>query len=178
MLVYDRIVATSADYQKKWLLHTINKPEAGETKVLKGEADNGILEAAGKDLVVTNKKGVMNVQALLPEKSRWLLIGGEDYRFYVETDGDQADGFDGENPTKGLNEPGTTSTSATGGRNSSRPCRPSPMTSWWRCRWARRMRSRSTRRCWSAGASTTRPARLAGRSWCSSIGWTGRMCAT
>jgi hypothetical protein len=107
VLVYDRIVATSADYQKKWLLHTMNKPEVGETKVLKGEAGNGILEATGKNLVVTNKKGVMNVQALLPEKSRWLLIGGEDYRFYIEADGDQADGFDGVNPVKGLNDRGS-----------------------------------------------------------------------
>ena len=106
VLVYDRIVATSADYQKKWLLHTINKPETGPTKVLKGEMDNGILEATAKDLVVTNKKGLMNVQALLPEKSRWLVIGGPDYRFYVETDGDQANGFDGVNPMKGFNKAG------------------------------------------------------------------------
>lgn len=106
VLVYDRIVATSAEYQKKWLLHTIDKPRAGETKVLKGQTDNGILEATGKDLVVTNRKGVMNVQALLPEKSRWLLIGGEDYRFYVETDGDQTDGFDGVNATGDLNTRG------------------------------------------------------------------------
>ena len=106
VLVYDRIVSTSPDYQKKWLLHTVNRPEAGETKVLKGEAENGILEAAGKDLVVTNKKGMMNVQALLPAKSRWLLVGGEDYRFYIETDGHQADGFDGQNPMKGFNRAG------------------------------------------------------------------------
>ena len=106
VLVYDRILATSAEYQKKWLLHTVNKPEAEQVKVLKGEADNGILEAAGKDLAVTNGKGVMNVQALLPAMSRWLVIGGPDYRFYVETDGDQANGFDGQNPTKGFNRAG------------------------------------------------------------------------
>jgi hypothetical protein len=106
VLVYDRIVATSADYQKKWLLHTINKPEAGETKVLKGELDNGILAALGKDLLVTNKKGLMHVQALLPEESRWLILGGPDYRFYVETDGDQANGFNGQNPVEGFNKAG------------------------------------------------------------------------
>jgi hypothetical protein len=101
VLVYDRIVSTSAEYQKKWLLHTVNKPEAPEVRVLKGEADNGILEALGKNLAVTNGKGVMNVQALLPDKSRWLVLGGPDYRFYIETDGDQANGFDGQSPGRG-----------------------------------------------------------------------------
>ncbi len=106
VLVYDRITATSASYQKKWLLHTIEKPQVAVARVLKGEADNGILEAAGTDLVVKNKKGMMNVQALLPAKSRWLLVGGPDYRFYIETDGDQRNGFDGENVTKGFNRAG------------------------------------------------------------------------
>lgn len=106
VLVYDRIVSTAAGYQKKWLLHTIDKPLVAQAKVLKGEADNGILEALGKDVRVTNKKGLMDVSALLPAQSRWLLVGGTDYRFYVETDGDQANGFDGQNVTKGLNTRG------------------------------------------------------------------------
>lgn len=103
VLVYDRIVATSADYQKKWLLHTINKPEAAGLKVLKGKMDNGILATEAKDVDVVNMGGAMRVQALLPTASRWLLLGGPDYRFYVETDGDQKDGFDGQNPMGGYN---------------------------------------------------------------------------
>ena len=106
VLVYDRIIATSAQYQKKWLLHTINKPDLAQTTVLKGTADNGILESPAKDATVTNKTGTMHVQALLPESSRWLLIGGDDYRFYVETDGDQSNGFNGQNPTEGFNKAG------------------------------------------------------------------------
>ncbi len=106
VLVYDRITATSAEYQKKWLLHTMNQPQAADAKVLKGDRDNGILAAEGKDLAVTNGRGAMAVQALLPAASRWLLIGGPDYRYYVETDGDQSDGFDGINAIDGQNKRG------------------------------------------------------------------------
>jgi len=106
VLVYDRITSTSAEYPKKWLLHMVNKPESPGVKVLKGEADNGILETADKCLAVTNGKGAMDVQALLPEQSRWLVLGGPDYRFYVETDGDQANRFDGQNPVGGLGRAG------------------------------------------------------------------------
>lgn len=104
VLVYDHIAATSPNYQKKWLLHTINKPQAVETEVLKGQPDNGILATVSKDLTVTNRTGVMNVQALLPEVTRWLLIGGQDYRFYVDTSGTEEEGFKGINADKGMNK--------------------------------------------------------------------------
>ncbi len=106
VIVYDHIIATAAQYQKKWLLHTINKPDLAQTTVLKGTPDNGILESSARDATVTNKTGIMHVQALLPEASRWLLIGGDDYRFYVETDGDQKNGFNGQNPIEGFNKAG------------------------------------------------------------------------
>jgi len=104
LLVYDRITATSRDYQKKWLLHTIEKPACSDTTVLKGEQDDGILATTARDLQVTSGNGAMTVRALLPEPSRWLLIGGPSHRFYVEDDGDQSDGFDGRNAVGGMKE--------------------------------------------------------------------------
>jgi len=102
LLVYDRTKATSPDYQKKWLLHTINKPACCDTTVLKGKQDDGILATAVRDLRVTSGTGAMTVRALLPDRSRWLLIGGANHRFYIEDDGDQSDGFDGRNATGGI----------------------------------------------------------------------------
>jgi len=102
LLVYDRIESVSKLYQKKWLLHTINKPVCNTVKVLKGSIDDGILATFERDLKVTNAAGQMLVRALLPRHRRWLLVGGPNYRFYVECDGDQRDGFDGKNMTGGL----------------------------------------------------------------------------
>jgi hypothetical protein len=97
LLVYDRIAATSAGYQKKWLLHCQARPECANTSLLRGTREDGILETPDKDLKVVNGKGVLAMRALLPDESRWLLVGGPNHRFYVEADGDQSDGFDGRN---------------------------------------------------------------------------------
>jgi len=104
VLVFDRVAATSARYQKKWLLHTINKPACRNTTVLRGSADDGILATSDRDLTISNGDGRLAVQALLPDESRWLLVGGPNHRFYVETDGDQSDGFDGINAGKRFNK--------------------------------------------------------------------------
>ena len=103
VLVYDRIESTSAKYRKKWLLHSQTKPDCANATVIRGTADDGILQTTAKDFTVTNSPGMLAVRALLPEQSRWLLVGGPKHRFYIEDDGDQSDGFDGRNVDKRVN---------------------------------------------------------------------------
>ncbi len=86
--VYDRVVSTKESYLKKWLLHTIDRPEISGLKVLKGQYNNGILASDSRTAFVQNLKGRMRLDVLYPEQSVMRLIGGADYQYYVEVDGD------------------------------------------------------------------------------------------
>jgi hypothetical protein len=96
IIVYDQVVSTKAEYQKKWLLHTINKPKVKGLTILKGDVDNGIMESNANKAIVNNEHGFLRVKAIYPEFSVLRLVGGEDYQYYVETDADDAI-FDGVN---------------------------------------------------------------------------------
>lgn len=100
LVVYDRVQTTDAAFVPKWLLHTASKPSASGLKVLKGQSDNGILETAATSWQVENAEAPMRVQTLLPKAARTLLIGGKDYRYYVDIDGDAAT-LDGQNMDDG-----------------------------------------------------------------------------
>ena len=100
LLVYDDVTATDPAYTKKWLLHTVEKPAVADARVLKGAADNGILESRADRAVVTNGRGRLTVRRLLPADAVMRLVGGRDYQFYVEADGDDSD-LDGVNEVEG-----------------------------------------------------------------------------
>ncbi|MCP5143121.1 MAG: O-antigen ligase family protein [Gammaproteobacteria bacterium] len=102
VLIHDQVSSTDPGFTKKWLLHTANKPLVSDARVLVGNADNGILETRASFAVVENGRGRMDVQRLYPEDATLRLIGGEDYRFYVETDGDDST-LDGANIAQGVN---------------------------------------------------------------------------
>lgn len=102
LIVYDDVTAVDATYTKKWLLHTVNKPDVANVRVLKGSADDGILESQSHDAIVRNGRGYLNVHAVYPLDVVMRLVGGPDYQFYVETDGDDKT-LNGRNFSQGAN---------------------------------------------------------------------------
>jgi hypothetical protein len=99
-VIYDRVNVTDPSYLPKFLLHHLSKPVSDGEELLTGESPvNGILRAHGRVLRSRHKQGMLIHHALLPEKTRILKIGGPHYQCYVESDGDQSDGFDGHNLT-------------------------------------------------------------------------------
>lgn len=103
LIVYDQVESTKSEYTKKWLLHTRNKPWTQNERVLIGEPLNGILISEDKTIRVAEKQGQLDMEIILPENPEILKIGGPDFKYYVETDGDDTV-FDGKNMIKGANE--------------------------------------------------------------------------
>ncbi len=103
VIVYDFVASTRREYVKKWLLHTITQPKINGLTILKGSKGNGILESRQKSALVQNKEGMMRVDVLYPEKAKVRLVGGNDYQYYVETDGDDTE-FNGENFIQGSSD--------------------------------------------------------------------------
>ena len=103
LIVYDQVTTTDPSYTKKWLLHTVQRPEAEGLRVLAGAPENGILETGADRARVQNGRGHLLVRRFLPEDGRLRLVGGPDYRYYVEADGDDSD-LDGRNVVEGANE--------------------------------------------------------------------------
>lgn len=100
LVIYDRIESTQPEYTKKWLLHTINRPLVNQARVLKGQSANGIAETTDTLVVVRNDPGFLRIDRIYPADAKIRLIGGPDYQYYVESDGD--DGIlDGENFSAG-----------------------------------------------------------------------------
>ncbi|HOX05711.1 MAG TPA: hypothetical protein PK280_04865 [Planctomycetota bacterium] len=97
-VIYDRIETTKPEYLPKFLVHHLAKPESAEEKQLAGPApDDGILETLSRTLTTGQARGRLTHTVVLPEKARALKIGGAHYYCYVEADGDQSNGFTGEN---------------------------------------------------------------------------------
>lgn len=100
VLIYDRVESTDPSYTKKWLLHTVNRPQVDQARVLKGQATNGISETSDAIVFVQNDPGYLRIDRIYPEDAKIRLVGGPDYQFYVESDGDDSV-LDGENFSSG-----------------------------------------------------------------------------
>ena len=100
LLINDDVTATDAAFTKKWLLHTINRPTLAAARVLVGTTDDGIFESAADRATVVNGRGSLALFRLWPRDAVIHLVGGPDYRFYVESDGDDRV-LDGENRIAG-----------------------------------------------------------------------------
>ncbi len=102
LLVFDRVKSTNANYKKKWLLHTPNKFVGGSESVVRGSASDGITVVNGSSIpgnimTMTNGGGRLFLQTLLPQSYTVNKVGGTNHRFYVETDGSDANGYNGSN---------------------------------------------------------------------------------
>ncbi len=100
VLIHDRIVSTDASYTKKWLLHSVNQPQVNNAQVLKGALSNGISETRESTAHIQNESGHLRVDRIYPDDAKLRLVGGPDYQYYVESDGDDAV-LDGENFSAG-----------------------------------------------------------------------------
>lgn len=102
LLVHDRVRAVQANFVKKWLLHAVERPDVVGLRTLKGQPDNGILESPSDFAEVRNGRGWLTIQRILPKDAVMRLVGGRDYQYYVEADGDETQ-LDGINFSEGSN---------------------------------------------------------------------------
>jgi len=65
-LIFDRVEAASADYDKYWLLHTIEEPEI-----------------EGRVARIDERKGRLLIRSILPEQATMKKVGGPGKEFYV-----------------------------------------------------------------------------------------------
>lgn len=109
-VVFDRVDTTSRAYMPKFLLHSMSKPESpAAARLLAGDSiDDGILESSARTLRSADGRGALTHHILLPAAARTLLVGGPDFGSYVESDGDESNGFNGTNlqSTGGEGKPG------------------------------------------------------------------------
>lgn len=91
LLVFDEVTVTEPEYTARWLLHSVNRPDAEETgRNLTGTPDNGIIRYPATRMRISNGRGRLLVDPVEPGKGHWQLIGGPDYQYYVDVDGDAA----------------------------------------------------------------------------------------
>jgi hypothetical protein len=78
LLVFDRVAAAKAEYQKRWLLHFQESPEVDGAAVPAGV--QGYRNAG----LVTERRheGALFVRTLLPEPHRTTVVGGDGYEYY------------------------------------------------------------------------------------------------
>jgi hypothetical protein len=106
LVFFDRVISTNAGYKKKWLLHTPNKPAGGTEVIQLGSATDGLMVTDGATipdsiLTSTNSGGRLFHQVLLPTRYEVNKVGGPNYRYYVETDGNDDNGYNGSNQNGG-----------------------------------------------------------------------------
>jgi hypothetical protein len=83
VVVFDRVEATQAHFEKKWLLHTINAP-AALTDGRRKTTDDGIHMLSGGVLEFCQDKGRLTVWPLLPESREIRAVGGKGFEFWVD----------------------------------------------------------------------------------------------
>lgn len=90
LIVKDDIETTEPSYRVKLLYHTFEKPLVQNLKVIVGEENNGISVAINDEIRVANGRGRLKSQ-VLGDHENIMVIGGDDYQFYVETDNDDTE---------------------------------------------------------------------------------------
>lgn len=104
LVIHDSVTTTDPAYQVKWLLHTTARPQVEQARVLLGREDNGILSSPARTALAVNAPGYLRLDWLLPREGEMRLVGGPDYRYYVEADGDETV-LNGRNFEAGATEP-------------------------------------------------------------------------
>jgi len=75
VVVFDKVRATKRDFRKRWLLHTLEKPETTAQGLSAGVA---AIKASG------HAGGRLDVRVLLPERASVEVIGGKEAAFLVD----------------------------------------------------------------------------------------------
>lgn len=105
-VVRDLVHLTDTRFRPRFVLHSLSKPITETEKILVGNRDNGILESRDRSVSIRQGEGELEASIVLPEAPRTYKIGGPDFNFYVEDDGDLSDGFDGTNLVQGISARG------------------------------------------------------------------------
>lgn len=103
LIIHDIVESHKAEFTKKWLLHSWGKPMTADERVVTGNNVNGIMETHDKKAEIVHEKGKLNINVIFPENCLIRKIGGPDYRYYVETDGDDRV-LNGRNMINGVKE--------------------------------------------------------------------------
>jgi len=101
LFVYDEVKPTDPSYRVKSLLHMVNMPLVKDAVLVKGKEHNGIYQS--NQNTFTLKNGIGRLVGTVFHNGYLQLIGGYDYKFYVETDGDDSK-LNGQNLDGGLSE--------------------------------------------------------------------------
>ena len=88
LYVFDQVVTVDPAFTPKWLLHSGERPGFGGLEVLKGSANDGILETDHCDFTIYNGDWSLHVDTVLPAPCAARVIGGHGHQYYVEVDGD------------------------------------------------------------------------------------------
>jgi hypothetical protein len=113
LLVNDEVATVDPLFRVKWLLHTLDRPQAEGLRVLRGRADDGILETDAALADIEAQGSFLRVHRLLPADGVVRLVGGPNHRYYVEYDGDDRI-LDGVNVAAGTGDPAAEAEAAAG----------------------------------------------------------------
>jgi len=102
LVVFDTVESVRPEYVKKWLLHGWSKPQTAQETLLRGTAENGISQSADAYALMAYQGAALEIHRVLPADGVIRKVGGVDYRYYVETDGDEKV-LDGVNMVEGEN---------------------------------------------------------------------------
>ena len=75
VVIYDRVTATDAEFPKRWLLHSLEKPEL---------KDDGFVVRTFPTKQSGHAGGRLEAHVLLPEKPYLQLMGGPGFSFFVD----------------------------------------------------------------------------------------------
>ena len=75
IVIYDRVTATDADFRKRWLLHTLQKPEI---------TNQGFIVRTPSAPQAGHAGGRMEAHVLLPASRYIQLMGGPGFNYFVE----------------------------------------------------------------------------------------------
>jgi len=101
VIVSDLVVPEDKSYTVKSLFHTYNRPVVDkEEHLMQGTFTNGISQSNSQQFKVSMGDARLFADIVLPLKPRLTLIGGDDYQYYVDVDGDEAS-LDGKNMLDG-----------------------------------------------------------------------------
>ncbi len=101
LFIYDEVKPTDPSYRVKSLLHMVNMPTVKGATLVKGKEHNGIYKSNENTFTLEN--GIGRLVGTVFHQGYLQLIGGYDYKFYVEVDGDDST-LDGYNFEGGLSE--------------------------------------------------------------------------
>ena len=75
LLVFDRVNALDPSYEKRWLLHSIGKPQINSQKISE-EVPGHISTYVPGRVRIDNGEGTLFVETLFPEKTNLRIVGG------------------------------------------------------------------------------------------------------